>query len=98
MTLAILTEKNCQSSKVFLTELVSGPLASQFMKMVSHLAGHLMIELGVAADKPGQFTKEPTNQSLTEQDSLLPDDANRKEKAKLITHKRKRAKQRQDTR
>ena len=68
------------------------------MKMVSHLAGHLMIGLGVAADKPGQFTKEPTDQSLIEQDSLLPDDANRKEKAKLIIHKRKRAEQRYDTR
>ena len=60
------------------------------MKMVSHLAGHLMIGLGVAADKPGQFTNEPTDQSLIEQDSLLPDDANRKEKDKLTIHKRNR--------
>ena len=68
------------------------------MKMVSLLAGHLMIGLGVVTDNPGQFTKEPTDKSLKEQDSLLPDYANKKEKAMLITLKRKRAEQRYDTR
>ena len=38
--------ENCQSTKVILAELVSGPLAIQSMKMASHLAGHLMIGLG----------------------------------------------------
>ena len=57
-----------------------------------------MIGLGVAVDKPGQFTKVPTDQSLIEQDSLLPDDANRKEKAKLTIHKRNRTEQRYETR
>ena len=48
-------------------ELISGPLANQFMRVASLLASHLMIGFGIAADKPGQFKINMTDQSLQNQ-------------------------------
>ena len=47
--------------KTILGELVSGPLANQFSKVVSLLANHLMTGLSKAAVKPEQLNKELKN-------------------------------------
>ena len=47
--------------KTTLGELLSGPLANQFSKVVSLLADHLMTELGKAVVNPEQFIKELKN-------------------------------------